>query len=322
MVALEVRPDAVLVRELLASGMTRNDVKRAIQRRQYIALRRGLLVDAELWKSSDASQRHEIALRGLVRSNKASFASHDSAARLLGLPTDQEPQEFDGIPICHITQPGQSRVDRWVVVHGCVVPDALVETVRGIPSSGLVRASIEQAATAYLGRAAAFIDAAMRQSIDARRGEIELRDAVRDLKLRRQVRQMWHSGLDHFVRHRWVTRVRFAVKHSDPASESYLESESRMVMILGEIPLPECGVPIRAHGRQYWADFCWKSERLIGEADGLEKYEIPGSLERQEQREAALRSAGWRVVRWGWNEAVVEPTLLLRLLTDALSSSK
>lgn len=313
---------AFLVREALERGATKGRLRGAIERGEFLTLRKGLLVKARIWQEASWDARHEMALRGLIAAHPGSFASHDSSAHLRGLPTESMNPEVNGVPVCHITQLGNSRKSGWVTIHGSDVPAELVGTVKGIPASSLVRTSIEQAASASFARASAHIDAAMRASIQGQCGAKPLREAVHDDQLRRLTRATWNKGLDHFLGHRWVTRVRLAVKHSDPAAESYLESSSRITMILGDLPLPKCGVPIYAGGTTYWADFCWQDQRLIGEADGLGKYEIPGRREHEEVRERALRDAGWRVVRWGWEEAVTHPERLLNLLTDALASSK
>jgi hypothetical protein len=314
----ELQARAFSVSEALSQGVSRGTLRGAVQRGELISLRKGLLVGTRTWQESSWDQRHELALRALIARHPGSFASHDSAAHLRGLPTEARNPEVDGIPVCHITRTGISRRDGWVMIHGSEVPPELVGVAKGIPASNIVRASIEQAASASIGRAAAHVDAAMRLMIQSQCGPRELREAVHDPKLRAQVRTTWHRGLDHFIGHRWVTRVRLAIKHSDPAAESYLESSSRVIIVLGDLPMPECGVPIRIGNKTYWADFCWKERGLIGEADGMGKYEIPGEREREALREQELRSAGWRIVRWGWEEAVTHPDRLLRLLSREL----
>jgi hypothetical protein len=310
---------AVLVREALSSGITADALRHRRNGGDIMTLRKGLLVDAEIWHNASEDLRHRIALDGLIRSHPGSFASHDSAARLFGLPGDQELAQHQGIPICHITKPGQARRDGWARIHGGKVPEGLITSLHGIPTSDIVRCSIEQAATVSDIRAAAFIDAAMRTYIDTIRGQQDLRYAVHDTAVRQKALQRWHRGLDHFIGHRWVTRVRAAVVAAEPAAESFLESASRTNMVLAGVPKPSCGVPVKLMHTTFWLDFCWESARLIGEADGLGKYATVTDVVREKRREEALSAAGWTIVRWGWQEAVVHPHLMADRILRALS---
>ena len=93
-------------------------------------------------------------------------------------------------------------------------------------------------------------------------------------------------------------------------------------MIEAEFPLPKVGWPIRdVDGVTRWADFYWKEHKLIGEADGALKYTEPTDLLREKHREEALRMMGFRVVRWGWHEAVNQPHLLLGRLDASFRSA-
>lgn len=311
-------PRAVLVCEALNQGITSERLRQRRLQGEILSLRKGLIVDADVWQSAPDELRHRIALEGLIRAHPGSFASHDSAARLHGLPGDREHPHYNGIPVCHITKTGQARRDGWARIHGSKVPDGLVTSIDGIRSADIVRCSIEQAATASDIRAAAFIDSGMRAYVDHIRGLLDLRDAVHDTAVRQKTLMRWHRGLDHFIGHRWVTRVRGAVIAAEPASESFLESASRINMMRAGVPKPRCGVPLHLGHTTLWLDFCWESERLIGEADGLSKYAEVEVLVREKRREEMLRAAGWTVVRWGWEEAVVHPHLMADRIFRAL----
>ena len=59
---------------------------------------------------------------------------------------------------------------------------------------------------------------------------------------------------------------------------------------------------------------------MVGEADGLLKYTSPDVLRAEKQRQERLERAGFRVVRWGWDD-VHRPglrTAWLARLADAL----
>jgi very-short-patch-repair endonuclease len=50
------------------------------------------------------------------------------------------------------------------------------------------------------------------------------------------------------------------------------------------------------------------------------KYSTPEDLLAEKRRQESLEQAGWRVVRWDWNEGVVQPHLMVARLAAALNS--
>ena len=52
------------------------------------------------------------------------------------------------------------------------------------------------------------------------------------------------------------------------------------------------------------ADFYWEDEGVVGEFDGMGKYDDGGieAVRREKRREDALRDLGFEVVRWTWPE--------------------
>jgi very-short-patch-repair endonuclease len=49
-------------------------------------------------------------------------------------------------------------------------------------------------------------------------------------------------------------------------------------------------------------DFYWKEHRIVGEFDGMGKYDGPDVIRREKLREDALRDLGFQVFRWTWAE--------------------
>lgn len=64
-------------------------------------------------------------------------------------------------------------------------------------------------------------------------------------------------------------------------------------------PLPQ--VLLEAGGNWYRVDFAWRDEMLVVELDGSQHLE-PAHAEADRERDANLRSAGWRVLRFTWND--------------------
>jgi hypothetical protein len=86
-------------------------------------------------------------------------------------------------------------------------------------------------------------------------------------------------------------------------AESVLESISRVRLC--KRGLPEPILQQEFHDQRGFVgrvDMWWPQWRLIGEADGMGKYDDPQDLRREKIREDRLRALGLSVVRWTWNE--------------------
>ena len=222
-------------------------------------------------------------------------------------------------PATHITRMGAARVDDWLTVHGCDTPPEWIHTAGGLRMTDLVRTSIETAAGRSLRGALVVIDAAMRLAAAEHAGSSAVRAAVIDPAVVGALRVRWRYAVGAYAGHRWVTTVRQAVELADPAAESVLESLSRAAMIENAVPQPRCGVPLVGDdGRTYWVDFCWDRFGLIGEADGLAKYDDPSAHLREKHRQEALRARGWEFVRWGFAHVFPDPTVMLSRVRHAL----
>lgn len=73
-------------------------------------------------------------------------------------------------------------------------------------------------------------------------------------------------------------------------------------------------VEIRSYAAAFIArvDFLWMDERLVGEADGMVKYDSREALFAEKRREDAIRGEGYRVIRWGATD-LRSPVLAARL---------
>jgi hypothetical protein len=111
------------------------------------------------------------------------------------------------------------------------------------------------------------------------------------------------ATLDLCVRWPGIRAARDAVAAADARSESPLESLSRLKMNQFGIPPPEpqqvlgnlSGVPIAR------VDFYWHEFGVVGEADGLMKYDDDEdrlSLHREKLRQESLERLGLIVIRW------------------------
>lgn len=78
------------------------------------------------------------------------------------------------------------------------------------------------------------------------------------------------------------------------------EAEERFVALLrqGGLPLPEVNAVL--HG--YEVDCVWRAEKVVVEIDGYAFHGSRAAFERDRRRDAALMSAGFRVVRFSWRQ--------------------
>jgi hypothetical protein len=155
-------------------------------------------------------------------------------------------------------------------------------------------------------------------------GELPFKDAVvvadSALRLgRASMRQLRLVLCDCYA---WsgIRAAQNVVAFADKKSGSVLESVSRVVFREQGIPAPQTQVAIGDEWEQYGlADFLWPEFNVIGEADGLSKYEPDGRrstrqiVRAEKRREERLVDAGYEMVRWGWDDAEDPPRLARRI---------
>jgi hypothetical protein len=117
----------------------------------------------------------------------------------------------------------------------------------------------------------------------------------------------------------------FVVNFADAASGSPGESLSRLAIHRAGLPRPDLQTRFADGSGEMFVDFCWPACRLIGEFDGVGKYlreewtngrTVAEVVIDEKRREDRLRALGWRVVRWGWPDAM-SVARLRRILISA-----
>jgi hypothetical protein len=100
-----------------------------------------------------------------------------------------------------------------------------------------------------------------------------------------------------------VSAAARAVELADPGAESALESLSRLRITDAGLPPPEPQVTILDHAGHFCGrvDFYWDEFGVVGESDGMGKYDdAPESLTEEKKRQGWVEDTGLIVVRWGW----------------------
>ncbi len=116
-----------------------------------------------------------------------------------------------------------------------------------------------------------------------------------------------------------IGTVRRALPHVRVGAQTPLESLSRLRLVRGGLPEPRLQVPIYDdEGLVGIVDMLFDEWGVIGEADGLLKYDDRGMAFRAEKsREDRLRALGFIVVRWTWDEIINRPMLVVQRIRQA-----
>jgi hypothetical protein len=108
--------------------------------------------------------------------------------------------------------------------------------------------------------------------------------------------QLWSAAIEQAGR-RGIVDVRNLLPLADARAESPMESEARLVMIDGGLPMPELQFEIvDGNGELRRVDFAWPDHRVAAEYDGLDWHSGPEAMRRDRRRQAALMDVGWVVV--------------------------
>lgn len=147
---------------LAERGIGRQRVRTAVGAGALTVLRRGIVVPTDAWRTAEIADRRRWAVEAALLAIPAGCASHDSAARLHGLP-------------------------EWVLTAG------------GLRMTDLVRTSIETAAGRSLRGALVVIDAAMRLAAAEHAGSSAVRAAVIDPAVVGALRVRWRYAVGAYA---------------------------------------------------------------------------------------------------------------------------
>ncbi len=220
---------------------------------------------------SDRELSAELQLRGLDLATGTTVAvCLGTAAAAYGFDTE-EPVDL------HVLNPTghQLRSADGLVVHRR--EGAPLSEVDGRPATAPAWTAIEVARSLRRPRALATLDAALRSGT-CTRGELQ----------RAALRQAGRRG---------IVAGGGLLPLADPRADSEMESESRLMMIDGGLPLPVLQYPIVDRDHRTWrVDFAWPEQRLAVEYDGVVWHEGPEAFAYERQRRAALQEVGWVVI--------------------------
>lgn len=295
-------------------GWTDSQVRRAIEAGRLARPHRGVLAQPAHADGSLARVRAAVLVAG-----STAVVSHESAARVHGLwlPTGTS-------GTVHLTVPGSAdRTDHGMRLHGSRLGPEHVTRVDGIRVTSVARTAVDVARRFELPEAMMVVDSAAREIIRALSG-VDLA-VLRSTDQRPGLTALATRELLVALGSEWTwpgtVVARGAISLVEPASESPLESRSRGWMVQAKLPSPCIAYAVQgASGTWYVADFAWPSLRVLGEADGFEKYglddaSVAVSLRAERRRQRDLEDAGWTFARWDSTE---HPAVLIRRIRRTL----
>jgi len=311
----------------LALGFTSRQLEQAARSGAIVRIRRGLYVVRD-----DAVERH----RGLIRSaidrlrdrGTEAIVIGRSAAVLWGIG-DVTPHDVHVMPAATLAVPSTSthHAGRGCGIHLRKIdipPDHVARLPDGLHVTTPLRTGVDLAydlrkapgsALAALCLAARRdIEVALRCS-DARRLARELDDL--ELTQHRIVELESIPAAAHLRGSRPLLSL---VDRVSAAPENPFEALSWAAFALSSLPRPLCQRWVQgASGRWYRVDFLWPESGLIGEADGAVTYSSATDVLAEKRRQADLEAAGYRFVRWLWEDVVPHPHAVLARVGRALA---
>lgn len=298
--------DLITTRALHDSGLTRHEIARRVRTGTIIRLKRGhYLPKAEL----TSLERHLL----MVDTMPTATLALESAALVHGLPVESIPERVQTI----VAGTGRTRQrERRTVLTGRLA-DADTTWVEGVRVTTPERTVVDITRLRGLDEGLVPWEAARwRARVEERLEEFDA--AIAD-------------ALGRLEKCRGVALGRRGLQRASAWSQSPMETRSRLIMARGEVPTPVQQFPVH-NGRGVLlgvSDFAWPDLGLLGEYDGLDKYEYlarPGEspldvMRREKARQEAMEAEGYLFVRWG-KEEVVRPVRLLARLRQAFETAR
>lgn len=108
--------------------------------------------------------------------------------------------------------------------------------------------------------------------------------------------ELWRAAIQQAGR-RGIVAVRDLLPLADGRAKSPMESEARLAMIDGGLPMPELQYEVvDGNGQLRRLDFAWPDCHVAVEYDGVDWHTDPDVLRNDRRRQLALQDVGWTVI--------------------------
>jgi hypothetical protein len=287
-------------RDQAPDWLTEARIRRAVRAGDLVVGRRGVLLGRR--RIDDARSEHALATEIAIAGTRGSptYACLGSAGVLHGVSRLGQPPRRVRL----YRERGGPWRDEAIAVLVCALPPEHITVTRGVPTTTLPRTAVD------LGR-----------WVSPQSGVVVM-DSTRRLGCSREELE---AVLDRCRRWPGVRKARAVAEFADPRAASPLESISRFAMRAADLPRPEPQVAlgIDRHGYPVGiVDFYWEEFGVVGEADGLIKYDDEErlSLRAEKLRQEALEALGFIVVRWTWDDIWRRPDWVMMRLRRAMAA--
>lgn len=272
---------------LVAAGVTRHSIYRALDSARVVRLQRGIY-GLGMPDGTTLLAAASTALRATV--------SHDSAAALWGLEMVHQPGTWVTVPRdrSRANYPGVS-------VRRADIPETTIR--HGLPVTTALRAVLDCARELSSAAAVVIADSAMRKGLVT---IAELRCAAAAARGR-------HAG-----------KLRHVAALADPRCGSVLESLLRVLLVEAGVTMDRTQWTIRDARGVFVAvvDFAWTGARLIVEADGFEFHRERGDYRKDRRRANAYCRLDWRLLRFTWEDIRLEPDYVVEAVRHELAKTE
>lgn len=282
------------------SWLTDARIRRALRSGDLVVRRRGVLVGR---RRVELEQPHALAIQcGIagLRGGSTAYGCLGSAALVHGISRLGQPPRRVRL----YRERGGPWRDEDVAVLVCSLPPEHVTAVLGVPVTTAARTAVD------LGRWVTYRSAVV----------------VADSTLRLGVHR---TDLEQVIARcrRWpgIRNARAAVAFADARAATPLESISRVAFHEMALPAPDLQVVLirdELGNPKTIVDFYWEEFGVVGEADGLLKYDDEDtrlSLRAEKLRQEELEAVGYVVVRWTWDDIWRRPEWVAMRIRRAMT---
>jgi hypothetical protein len=281
----------VSVEQLRALGFGRSAVTRRVRSSRLHRLYRGVYAVGHVHLGPEG-----LRLAAVLASGEGAVLSHRSAAAHWGLLQTNQAR-------VDVTARRGRREVAGIRLHWSRSLAAQDTTAReGIPITSIARTLLDLSATVRPDR----VERALAQ---AERLQLYDHTAVDDVLSR-------SNG------HRGRAALARATAREPKLTRSELEARFLGLVRQAGLPEPQSNLPLVAldHPRLE-PDFYWPTHRLVVETDGWETHGTRAAFQTDRRRDAALVAAGWRVMRFTYDDVAYDGATVVRRLRGAVAAA-
>jgi very-short-patch-repair endonuclease len=275
--------------QLLAAGMSTSAIHRRVSRGSLIPVHLGVYAVGHTALRPEGSW-----LAAVFAGGTGAALSHRSAAAAWDLLSTSRTR-------VEITvRESSGRKQRGIQTHECRLPDDHTTTHRGIPITTPMRTLLDLAEVVPPKQ----LERAMERTITLRLFDATALSHVLDASFGRR-------GLK-------PVRAALATLDDDPpVLRSDFEQLARELIETADVPKPR----FNARVGPYEVDLLWPDHRLIIELDSYAHHRSRESFEQDRRRDAELEAAGYRVLRFTWDQVTSDPGWVTNRIAVLLHSS-